>query len=155
MRETASGRSVVGGRDAGGRAMFCAERQDVSVTLPVTFDTYELKFGLATWCDANGLNALFTRDGVVKAEEGLVRLDAVALVGFGDLEGEFENVGGAEVQWLWLLGEGESVGWGQAGCSGSRSDIRVCAQLRSIGGGYGETGGLDGKGGGIDMGDEE
>lgn len=71
--------------------------------------TYELKFGFAARGDANGLDAFFARDGVVEAEEGLVGLDALALVGFGELEGEFEGVGGAEGQWLWLLSEGESV----------------------------------------------
>jgi len=113
MRDTASGRSVVGGREGGGRAMFCAkEKKSVSKRGLRTALTYELKLGLATWSDTDGLNAFFARDGVVEAEEGLVGLDAVALVGFGDLEGEFESVGGAERQWLWLLGEVESVGWG-------------------------------------------
>lgn len=42
-------------------------------------------------------------------------LDALALVRLGELEGEFEGVGGAEGQRLWLLGEGESV-WGVVRC---------------------------------------
>jgi hypothetical protein len=91
--------------------MFCAKRKGVSVeTAFFRSDTYELEFGLAARGDANGLDAFLARDGVVEAEEGLVGLDAVALVGFGDLEGEFEGVGGAERQWFGLLGEGESVG---------------------------------------------
>ena len=47
-------------------------------------------------------------------------LDAVALVGFGNLEGQFEGVGGAERQWLWLFGEGESIGQMSDGFGGSR-----------------------------------
>lgn len=72
------------------------KRQDVSVETLGCWETYELKLGLAALGDANGLNAFFTGDGVVEAEEGLVGLYAVALVGFGDLEGEFEDVGGAK-----------------------------------------------------------
>ena len=113
--------------------MFCAKRKGVSVERAFCrLCTYELKFGLAARGNANGLDAFFARDGVVEAEEGLVGLDAVALVGFGDLEGEFEGVGGAERQWLWLLGEGESVELRSDRFGGSRGDIRVCTQLGCI-----------------------
>lgn len=91
--------------------MFCAKRVKKREQKRVRAAlTYELKLGLAARGDTDWLNAFFARDGVVEAEKGLVGLDAVAPVSFSDLEGEFESVGGAERQWLWLLGEVESVG---------------------------------------------
>lgn len=42
--------------------------------------THELEFCLATWSDADGLNALFAREAIVETEKSLVGLNTVGLI---------------------------------------------------------------------------
>ena len=66
-----------------------------------TADQFE--FRLARRRDFDGLNSLFARCGVEKAQEGLVRLDAIVGGLVRDLECELQGIACAQDDGVWTV----------------------------------------------------